>query len=86
MTRKVIVETNAPDNSAAQPEDNGTTEPTADEMTPEEKRYDQLTTAPNAVESDADPRIDVTVEDSGVTRIDWRDDAPVRPGGRDTDN
>jgi hypothetical protein len=48
-------------------------------MTDEEKRRDQLTSAPNAVGSDADPRIDVTHRD-GVTRIDIRDDADVRPG------
>lgn len=47
-------------------------------MTDEEKRRDQLTSAPDAVESDADPRIDVTHRD-GVTRIDIRDDADVRP-------
>ena len=48
-------------------------------MTDDEKRRDQLLSAPNAVESDADPRIDVTHRD-GVTRIDIRDDADVRPG------
>ena len=48
-------------------------------MTHEEKRRDQLTSAPDAVESDADPRIDVTHRE-GVTRIDIRDDADVRPG------
>ena len=48
-------------------------------MTDEEKRRDQLTSAPNAVDSDADPRIDVTHRD-GVTRIDVREDADVRPG------
>ena len=48
-------------------------------MTEEEKRRDQLLAAPNAVEEDAAPRIDVTEHD-GVTRIDIRDDAPVRPG------
>ena len=48
-------------------------------MSAEEKRRDQLTAAPGAVESDADPRIDVTRRD-GVTRIDIRDDADVRPG------
>ena len=47
-------------------------------MTDDEKRHDQLTSAPNAVESDADPRIDVTHHD-GITRIDIRDDADVRP-------
>jgi hypothetical protein len=51
----------------------------ADEMTDEEKRRDQLLAAPNAVEADAAPRIDVTEHD-GVTRIDIRDDAAVRPG------
>jgi len=49
-------------------------------MTPDEKRRDQLLAAPDAVEADAAPRIDVTERD-GVTRIDVRDDAPVRPGG-----
>jgi hypothetical protein len=48
-------------------------------MTHEEKRRDQLLAAPGAVESDADPRIDVTHR-PGVTRIDIRDDADVRPG------
>ena len=48
-------------------------------MTDEEKRRDQLTSAPNSVESDAEPRIDVTHRE-GVTRIDIRDDADVRPG------
>ncbi|ONI60552.1 hypothetical protein ALI44B_08065 [Leifsonia sp. ALI-44-B] len=48
-----------------------------------EKRHDQLTTAPNAVEADADPRIDVTEEPGKPTRIDIRDDAAVRPGESD---
>lgn len=51
----------------------------ADEMTDAEKRHDQLTSAPDATEADAAPRIDVTEHD-GVTRIDIRDDAAVRPG------
>ena len=50
------------------------------------KRHDQLTTAPNAVESDADPRIDVTEEPGKPTRIDIRDDAAVRPGESDETN
>jgi hypothetical protein len=58
----------------------------AEAMSPEDKRHDQLTTAPNAVESDAAPRINVTTQDDGVTRIDWRDDAPVRPGPRGDDD
>lgn len=49
------------------------------EMTPEEKRHDQLTAAPAATEEDAAPRIDVSKHGS-VTRIDVRDDAAVRPG------
>lgn len=49
------------------------------EMTDEEKRRDQLLAAPNATEEDAAPRIDVTHRE-GVTRIDVRDDAVVRPG------
>ncbi|WP_261165733.1 hypothetical protein [Microbacterium sp. Marseille-Q6965] len=51
-------------------------------MTEDEKRRDQLLAAPDAVEEDAAPRIDVTERD-GVTRIDVRDDAAVRPGGVD---
>jgi hypothetical protein len=54
-----------------------------EKMTDEEKRHDQLTTAPKAVESDANPRIDVTEKPDGVKRIDWRDDAAVRPGRSD---
>jgi hypothetical protein len=52
-------------------------------MDAEEKRKDQLTTAPKAVESDADPRIDVTEKADGITRIDVREDAKVRPGRAD---
>jgi hypothetical protein len=48
--------------------------------THDENRHDQLTTAPNATEADAAPRIDVTDQGDGVTRIDIRDDAAVRPG------
>lgn len=51
------------------------------EMTFAEKRHDQLTTAPEAEEKDAAPRIEVTQTPEGNKRIDWRDDAPVRPGG-----
>jgi len=54
-------------------------EPDAVEMTPEEKRRDQLTAAPEATEADAAPRIEVT-EHEGNTRIDIAPDAPVRPG------
>ena len=48
-------------------------------MTPEEKRRDQLLSAPGAVESDADPRIEVSEHDVN-TRIDIAPDAAVRPG------
>ncbi len=52
-------------------------------MDAEEKRHDQLTTAPQADESDAAPRIEVTEKPDGVTRIDIRDDAKYRPGDPD---
>ena len=52
---------------------------TEQEMTPEQKRHDTLTTAPDATEADAAARIEVT-EREGVTRIDIADDAAVRPG------
>ena len=60
--------------------DETTEDPTSpDQMTDEEKRRDQLLAAPGAVESDADPRIEVTTHD-GVKRIDILPDAQVRPG------
>ena len=49
-------------------------------MDAEDKRKDQLTSAPKADESDADPRVDVTTKPDGTQRIDVRDDAAVRPG------
>lgn len=52
---------------------------TAAEMTPEEKRRDQLLAAPDAVEADAAPRIEVS-EHNGNTRIDIAETAAVRPG------
>lgn len=51
------------------------------EPTDAEKRHDQLTSAPDATEADAAPRIDVSTTADGTTRIDIRDDAEVRPGG-----
>jgi hypothetical protein len=51
----------------------------SDDRSDAEKRAEQLTTAPNATEADAAPRIDVSEHD-GITRIDVRDDADVRPG------
>lgn len=50
-----------------------------DRMSGDEKRHDQLTTAPKATEDDAAPRIEVSEHD-GVTRIDIADTASVRPG------
>jgi hypothetical protein len=50
-----------------------------DDMTPEEKRRDQLLRAEGSTEEDAAPRIEVSDHD-GVTRIDIADDAVVRPG------
>ncbi|GAB3618513.1 hypothetical protein GCM10027416_30700 [Okibacterium endophyticum] len=49
-------------------------------MDDDEKRHDQLTTAPKSDDRDAAPRIDVSEPDEGVTRVDVRDDAPIRPG------
>ncbi|WP_285113425.1 hypothetical protein [Leifsonia sp. fls2-241-R2A-40a] len=49
-------------------------------MSHRDDRADQLTTAPAADESDADPRIDVSEGDDGRRRIDLRADAAVRPG------
>lgn len=43
-------------------------------------RHDQLTSAPNATEADAAPRIDISTTGAGDTRIDIREDAAVRPG------
>jgi hypothetical protein len=48
-------------------------------MDAEEKRHDQLTTAPKSSDADAEPRIEVSKHD-GATRIDIRDDAEFRPG------
>jgi hypothetical protein len=59
--------------------------PDATGMTDDEKRRDQLLAAPGAVEEDAAPRIDVTDRGGGITRIDIRDDAAVRPGDPTTE-
>jgi hypothetical protein len=59
-----------------------------DEMSREQKRHDQLTSAPDATEADAAPRVEVSEHD-GNTRIDILDDAAVRPGpgpGADADD
>lgn len=49
------------------------------DMTPDEKRRDQLLRAEHSTEPDAAPRIEVSEHD-GVTRIDIADTAAVRPG------
>ncbi|SKA90023.1 hypothetical protein SAMN06295879_1265 [Agreia bicolorata] len=49
------------------------------DVTADEKRHDQLTTAPKSTEADAEPRIEVS-KHNGVTRVDIRDDASFRPG------
>jgi len=49
------------------------------DMTPDEKRRDQLLRAEHSTEADAAPRIEVSEHD-GVTRIDIADTAAVRPG------
>lgn len=56
-----------------------------DAMTDDEKRRDQLLAAPGATEEDAAPRIDVTQREGGITRVDVRDDAVVRPGNPEED-
>ncbi|MET1051847.1 MAG: multidrug transporter [Mycetocola sp.] len=57
----------------------------AQEPTHEEKRHDQLTSAPDATEQDAAPRIEVSEGTNGATRIDIADDAAVRPSDPTTD-
>lgn len=52
------------------------------DTTADDKRRDQLTSAPKSTERDAEPRIDVSTHD-GVTRIDIRDDAAFRPDPAD---
>lgn len=49
------------------------------EMSDDEKRHDQLTSAPKATEADAAPRIAVS-DIPGGKRIDIADTAAVRPG------
>jgi len=51
----------------------------ADGMTDDEKRRDQLLRLSGSTESDAAPRIEVSEHD-GATRIDVADTAAVRPG------
>lgn len=50
-----------------------------DDMTPEEKRRDQLLRAAGSTEADAAPRIEISEHD-GITRIDIAEEAAVRPG------
>ena len=57
-----------------------------DAMTADEKRHDQLTTAPKASEEDAAPRIETTELANGATRIDVAETAVVRPGNPEKQN
>ena len=52
----------------------------SEHLTDDDERHDQLTTAPKASEEDAAPRITVTEQPDGVTRIDIAETAVVRPG------
>jgi hypothetical protein len=56
------------------------TDQTPHEMTDEDKRRDQLLRAEGSTEEDAAPRITVSEEGDGITRIDIADTAAVRPG------
>ena len=49
-------------------------------ITDPDERAEVLTRAPKADPEDANPRIDLSEGTDGATRIDWRDDAVVRPG------
>ena len=51
-----------------------------DQVSDDEKRHDELTTAPKASEEDAAPRITTSAAPSGATRIDVAETAVVRPG------
>ena len=57
-----------------------------DAMSDDEKRHDELTTAPKAAEEDAAPRIETSTTSSGATRIDIADTAVVRPGNPEKQN
>lgn len=58
----------------------------SDEMSDDEKRYDQLTRAPKSSEEDAAPRIVTSEVASGAIRIDVADTAAVRPGNPEKQN
>ena len=52
----------------------------AERITDPDERAEELTRAPKSDPEDADMRIDLSEGTNGATRIDWRDDAVVRPG------
>jgi len=52
----------------------------SERITDPEERAEELTRAPKSDPEDADMRIDLSEGTDGATRIDWRDDAVVRPG------
>ena len=53
---------------------------TANRITDDDARHEELTAAPKASEADAAPRIEVHENPDGVRRIDVADTAAVRPG------
>ena len=63
-----------------------TDDSSADQMSDDEKRHDQLTRAPKSSEEDAAPRIVAEQKPGGVTRINVADTAVVRPGNPDKQN
>ena len=52
----------------------------SERITDPDERAEELTRAPKSDPEDADMRIDLSEGTDGATRIDWRDDAVVRPG------
>ena len=52
----------------------------SERITDPEERAEELTRAPKSDPEDADMRIDLSEGTDGATRVDWRDDAVVRPG------
>jgi hypothetical protein len=52
----------------------------AERITDQDERDEEMRRAPKADPEDSDLRIDLSEGTDGATRIDWRDDAVVRPG------
>jgi len=49
-------------------------------ITDPDERDEEMLRAPKSDPKDSDLRIDLSEGTDGATRIDWRDDAVVRPG------